>query len=148
MGGGGAEADPDGVLELFNAVDEDGSGALDGDELANLCNRLGIAMSADDIAAALEEMDGDGDGTADFAEFAHWYKQGASDGHRDLARALEARKDAIDRSNRGLRNDRGLGNPAARRAARKPTIAERAAMEAKSTNAMRARGASTAPRDG
>ena len=121
---------------------------MDTEELGKLCGRLGIAMSPEEVATALKDMDTDGDGTADFAEFAHWYKQGASDGHRDLARALEARKDAIDRSNRGLRNDRGLGNPAARRAARKPTIAERAAMEAKSTNAMRARGASTAPRDG
>lgn len=32
-------------------------------------------MSADEVAAALTEMDTDGDGTADFREFSAWYKQ-------------------------------------------------------------------------
>ena len=68
-----------GVRELFSAVDADGSGGLDTDELGNLCDRLGITMSADEVATALKEMDTDGDGTADFQEFAAWFKKVRSD---------------------------------------------------------------------
>ena len=63
------------LRELFAAVDADGSGGLDKEELADICSRLGIAMSADEVAAALTEMDTDGDGTADFREFSAWYKR-------------------------------------------------------------------------
>ena len=64
-----------GLRELFAMVDADGSGGLDGEELGDLCSRLGIAMSADEVALALKEMDTDGDGTVDFREFNEWYKR-------------------------------------------------------------------------
>ena len=64
-----------GLRELFTAVDADGSGGLDSEELVDLCGRLGIEMSTDEVVAALKEMDTDGDGTVDFREFSAWYKQ-------------------------------------------------------------------------
>ena len=103
------DADPnddlDGMKELFNALDEDGSGLLDADEVANLCNRLGIAMSQDDIAVAMDEMDGDGNGEVECGEFGMWYQDTIAvggGGKSAFARALEARQNAISNSNRGV----------------------------------------------
>jgi Ca2+-binding EF-hand superfamily protein len=80
-----------GLRELFAAVDADGSGGLDGEELADICSRLGITMSADEVAAALKEMDTDGDGTADFREFNAWYKRVRSRPEEGVPSAAAAR---------------------------------------------------------
>ena len=141
--------DPDGMIELFNVHDEDGSGLLDAGEVANLCNRLGIAMGQDDIAAAMDEMDHDGNGEVECAEFGMWYQEAIVGGgsKSSFARALKARQNAISNSNRGVKQKRS-SVAGAKRMGRQATIAERAAQEAVSTNAMRARGASSAASPG
>ena len=137
--------DPNGTKELFNALDEDGSGALDSLELGQLCQRLGIAMGQDDIAAAMEDMDQDGNGEVEYAEFELWYNERISSGDRmnDFHRALEDRKHAISRSNRGLQSKRFVSVDE-KRAGRAETIAEKAAADARATNALRVRAGSSA----
>ena len=137
--------DPNGTKELFNALDEDGSGALDSLELGQLCQRVGIAMGQDDIAAAMEDMDQDGNGEVEYAEFELWYNERISSGDRmnDFRRALEDRKHAISRSNRGLQPKRFVSMDV-KRAGRAETIAEQAAADARATNALRVRAGSAA----
>ena len=138
------DVDPNGTKELFNALDEDGSGTLDSLELGQLCQRLGIAMGQDDLAAAMEDMDQDGNGEVEYAEFEMWYNEnitGTRSGRDDFRRALEDRATAISRSNRGLHTKRTLIT-GAKRAGRAATIAERAAADARATNALRVRAGS------
>jgi|EP01046_Picozoa_sp_COSAG06_P021206 hypothetical protein len=119
-------------------------GALDASEVGRLCQRLGIAMGQADVAAAMDDMDRDGNGEVEFEEFSLWYsdKMAIGEGGLDsFARALEARRHAIGRANRGLHAKRTLIT-GARHVGRAATIAERAAADARATNAMRARGAS------
>ena len=52
---------------LFNAVDEDGSGFLDGDEVSALAGKLDMKLS-------IEDMDNDADGTVEYKEFENWWK--------------------------------------------------------------------------
>ncbi len=134
--------DPNGTKELFNALDEDGSGTLNSLELSQLCQRLGIAMGQDDIAAAMDDMDQDGNGEIEYTEFEMWYNENSNGtGRNDFRRALEDRAAAISRSNRGLHSKRTLVT-GAKRIGRAATIAERAAADARATNALRARAGS------
>lgn len=46
----------------FAALDEDGSGSLDKDELAELCVRMGKALAPAEVDALMAELDVDGSG--------------------------------------------------------------------------------------
>merc|ERR1712166_1545879 len=59
----------DHIQELFNEVDQDGSGYLDRDELALLAGRAGRHLSQRQLDDAMIAMDGDGSGQVDLAEF-------------------------------------------------------------------------------
>ena len=55
--------------DRFDAMDLDGSGAIDGDELKMILQGLGEKLSTSRIAALLSEVDIDGSGEVDFDEF-------------------------------------------------------------------------------
>eukprot|EP01052_Picozoa_sp_SAG31_P019777 SAG31_NODE_1458_length_8257_cov_10.274209_5_plen_129_part_00 len=54
--------DPDGLQELFNEIDEDGSATLDRGEIANMCKTLGRELTARELEVAMQNMDADGKG--------------------------------------------------------------------------------------
>ena len=66
----------DHIQELFNEVDQDGSGYLDRDELALLAGRAGRHLSQRQLDDAMTSMDGDGSGQVDLAEFTAWIEHG------------------------------------------------------------------------
>jgi len=63
------------VHNLFNMVDEDGSGWIDQEEMANLLNSLGKSLSQDELDDGFAKLDKDGSGTIDFGEFYTWYNE-------------------------------------------------------------------------
>ena len=58
---------------MFDEVDEDKSGYLDGNEVAGLCKSLGKKMGDTDIANAMLAMDRDGNNQVSFEEFEVWW---------------------------------------------------------------------------
>lgn len=55
--------------EIFNLVDNDGSGAITRDELASLMRTLSINASQQELDLMIDEIDTDGDGEIQFEEF-------------------------------------------------------------------------------
>lgn len=53
----------------FNAVDTDGSGTLDADELVKMCDDLDLDIEREEIEDLLNRQDDDGSGEIDFEEF-------------------------------------------------------------------------------
>ena len=89
---------------LFDELDRDGSGALDINEVAELCKRLGKSLNKKEVDAALEAMDADGSGEISFEEFQPWWevenakaaKKREAVGSFDLSRICEASLDPED----------------------------------------------------
>ena len=64
----------------FDAVDADGSGAVDADELAGALGHLGLRVrEGDTVERLLAAYDADGNGTLDFAEFSRFAKDAMRD---------------------------------------------------------------------
>lgn len=61
------------IQEAFELFDTDGSGTIDEKEFVHVTKELGISMSKKEIKAVLDEMDEDGNGYAEFDEFAVWF---------------------------------------------------------------------------
>jgi Ca2+-binding EF-hand superfamily protein/outer membrane protein OmpA-like peptidoglycan-associated protein len=63
--------------QVFEALDDDGSGFLDKDEVANaagvLASHLGFVMSGEDLEMQFQAMDPDGDGVVTLDEFKEWW---------------------------------------------------------------------------
>lgn len=57
------------VQQAFKAVDADGSGLLDRDEIRVLLESLGKRPTEADVDEAMAQLDADGSGEVDFAEF-------------------------------------------------------------------------------
>ena len=57
------------IVANFQDVDSDGGGSIGADELATVFTRLGFTPDPDDVAALLAEVDTDGSGVVEFAEF-------------------------------------------------------------------------------
>ena len=65
------------LREMFEELDEDGSGSLDHGEVAKLAERLGRPpMDEETLEKAMAMMDEDGNGTIDFLEFLAWWRLG------------------------------------------------------------------------
>lgn len=57
------------LQEMFELYDEDGSGAIDKAELAQLMATLGYDLTDEELSAMIAEVDADGDGDIDYNEF-------------------------------------------------------------------------------
>jgi hypothetical protein len=64
------------MLKAFSTYDIDESGTIDHRELKNLLKDLGHALSDEEIDAAMDSLDTNGDGVIDINEFAMWYFSG------------------------------------------------------------------------
>eukprot|EP01062_Namystynia_karyoxenos_P082696 TRINITY_DN936_c0_g3_i3.p1 TRINITY_DN936_c0_g3~~TRINITY_DN936_c0_g3_i3.p1 ORF type:complete len:1790 (+),score=581.46 TRINITY_DN936_c0_g3_i3:390-5372(+) len=62
------------ALEVWERHDADRSGTLDAGELAEMCKELGLPHSPHEVSELVKELDEDGDGTIDFAEFMALFK--------------------------------------------------------------------------
>ena len=78
--------------ELFDAIDTDGSGALDGYELGLLYQRArGEKLRKKNQAAAMREMDRSRDGSISFSEFSAWWRENGGDLEKHRERAMTIR---------------------------------------------------------
>ena len=66
------------VRAKFASADANGNGALDLEELGELCHSLGSQMSAQQLECVLRSLDADHNGGVDVEEFVAWWKQGKS----------------------------------------------------------------------
>ena len=64
--GPGAGYDAEKVREFFDQFDNDGSGNVSPEEFKELCQAMQPDMPDEDVAAALEQLDSDGDGEISF----------------------------------------------------------------------------------
>eukprot|EP00756_Hemistasia_phaeocysticola_P048544 Hpha_TRINITY_DN22964_c0_g1::TRINITY_DN22964_c0_g1_i1::g.154013::m.154013 len=62
------------AIETWNRFDNDRNGVLDVAELTLLCRELGLPSSDEEVAELVKELDEDGDGDIDFAEFMALFK--------------------------------------------------------------------------
>jgi Ca2+-binding EF-hand superfamily protein len=67
-------AEDGGLKGLFAEMDEDGSGALDEEEVGVLLRKLGYELDAKMLSKLVAEMDEDGNGEIDFREFKQWFE--------------------------------------------------------------------------
>lgn len=76
----------EGLQNLFETLDADGSGSLDRDEIAVLIGSLGRALNSNELDVMMKQLDADGDGDISFDEFRGWWnaQQYQSDAERDL----------------------------------------------------------------
>lgn len=58
--------------QIFKAIDKDGSGAIDEDELVLALNQLGIQMDREVVRGMIELVDEDFNGEMDEKEFVHF----------------------------------------------------------------------------
>ncbi len=61
-----SEAD---IKAAFDAFDADGSGNITRDEIAKVCEQLGVDASGSEITALIEQADSDNDGKISYDEF-------------------------------------------------------------------------------
>ena len=54
---------------IFSAIDANGNGTIEKDELRNLIVQMGAQVSDEELNAKFAEADINGDGTVDYAEF-------------------------------------------------------------------------------
>uniref|UniRef100_A0AC35GAQ0 EF-hand domain-containing protein n=1 Tax=Panagrolaimus sp. PS1159 TaxID=55785 RepID=A0AC35GAQ0_9BILA len=64
--------------QLFSMFDTDGSGAIGSEELKEAILSIGLAASDVEIDTLIKEVDEDGNGEIDFAEFCHCMKKSQS----------------------------------------------------------------------
>lgn len=84
------------VRRAFEDVDTDRSGTLDKEEVRALTQILGRNVSDNELKAMMREMDGDGGGDIDFAEFFSWWNRSngsGSPGGGELKATLQAMGD-------------------------------------------------------
>merc|ERR1740130_152633 len=68
-GGGGVLNRISELQESFTMFDEDGSGALDAEEIQAVLRKLGQEVTIQEVNQIVAAVDGDGDGEIDFCEF-------------------------------------------------------------------------------
>ena len=86
---------------IFDELDEDGSGALDRDEVRSLVTQLGMDASEKDVDAAMAVMDTDGNGTVDFDEFCAWWSSRPAS-TTNIAGRLRERLQSLESADPGL----------------------------------------------
>jgi hypothetical protein len=76
LSGGDAED----LRRVFDAVDTDGSGYLDREEISALAKRMGKRLRRKQLDKLMAEIDPDGDEQVTFDEFAQWWRANAPSG--------------------------------------------------------------------
>jgi len=64
---------PEKILEIFNKIDTDKSGAIDPDEFRALVRSLHLKLADDEVMALFKSIDLDNNGTLEFNEFLTWW---------------------------------------------------------------------------
>ncbi len=71
------------AMVTFECFDSDGSGNIDAHELGLMLRDLSIPMTHEEVLKLADEMDEDGSGDINFAEFLQWYSGGGEDSRAD-----------------------------------------------------------------
>jgi Ca2+-binding EF-hand superfamily protein len=61
------------AFEIFRAYDRDNSGSIDRRELARLLEALGMAVTEDELAVAVDVVDANHSGKISWPEFRAWW---------------------------------------------------------------------------
>jgi len=69
---------PEKILEIFNRIDTDKSGAIDPDEFRALVKDLKLKLDDVEVMALFRSIDLDGNGTLEFNEFLTWWQDSVS----------------------------------------------------------------------
>lgn len=80
--------------KLFGSIDKDGSGVIDREEVAKLMMALGMNLSREDLNAAMDAMDPNGDNEITFEEFERWYAT------QDVGQQVTSLRDAFKRADK------------------------------------------------
>ena len=67
------------VGKAFDAIDTDGSGEIDRDEMSQLLLRMGACVSEDSLDRMFQLLDADGNGSIERNEFISWYVNNAEE---------------------------------------------------------------------
>jgi len=67
------------IMEVFRAIDTDGSGFLDWAEVREMSVRLGFPLSDEEMKQAFDDMDKDHNGRVTTEEFTIWWNQAKND---------------------------------------------------------------------
>jgi glycerol-3-phosphate dehydrogenase len=81
------------VADIFNAIDRDGNGFLDRQEIGEVAEILGFPLSDEALTSSFEEMDKEGTGRVSLESFEAWWNhhmtaKSSSEFHSNLAREL------------------------------------------------------------
>lgn len=82
------------IERAFDKYDEDGSGAVDAAELANICSDLDAELSSSELSEAMKQLDKDGSGLIEKDEFVTWWMDRGGGSGRGGAVAKKLRKAA------------------------------------------------------
>ena len=99
------------VKMLFKAVDTDGGGSLDIDEVKLLLTKLGMDVTDDAVNTVMDEMDPDGDGEIMLGEFQTWWKAAGSDVKGRMTRLSDATAVRKQREEREKAREKASGKP-------------------------------------
>jgi len=69
---------PEKILEIFNKIDTDKSGAIDQDEFRALVRDMHLKLDDAEVMALFKSIDIDGNGTLEFNEFLTWWQDSVS----------------------------------------------------------------------
>jgi len=92
--------------ELFDEVDDDGSGYLDRLEVATLCSNLGSTLPAHVLNEAMAQMDKDGNDKVSYEEFDAWWSDKTATERRQ--RQFRDAFDVVDQRGKGSLPKAGL----------------------------------------
>merc|ERR1712080_105802 len=89
--GGLSEEQMDEIREAFNLFDGDQSGAIDVRELKAAMRALGFEVKNDELKKMITDIDNDGNGTIEFAEFLGMMtgKMGEKDSREDIEKVFK-----------------------------------------------------------
>jgi hypothetical protein len=71
------------LRKTFDSFDTDGSGTLDHEQVASVVRAIGVALTAEEVAAMIHAADGDKSGSIDFKEFEIAIKQTLESARKD-----------------------------------------------------------------
>jgi len=72
---------PEKILEIFNRIDTDKSGAIDPDEFRALIKDMHLKLADEEVMALFNTIDLDNNGTLEFNEFLTWWQDSVSGNH-------------------------------------------------------------------